>query len=1157
MTLRDVLRAHPKNKVPAFQPPLIVNKNSADTHSLSAPAAPTGDGSSAQGAMLLQGMQSVLHDLGTPSSAPQPPQIPGGKNAPQSSAPDVKTQDGLVYQPGQAPKSLTVSSPISLPKADTDASNVAGTEADGSSPVVSPPGCQPHIETWTHSCSEAGYPDNFVGQVHGETRSGCADSDMQDVWIANSCVPPNDEGDKTPLSAPDEKPVATAVPEQLEVAPAVPALSGDGGCGSANGLASNIRPFGGDLCSSGEASAVSGDGPWRWICKGSTNGMTVSCAAPFAPAAAPPVKHATKETPRPGNAVEDGGCGAANNHASDQAPTAGLCAHGDASRVSGDGPWNWACSGHNGGQAVACTAFKKIDGQCGEAADNNAGEMPTSDLCVAGYASAITGNGPWNWTCSGLQGGAPALCKADAKKAAVCGSAAVAGHREAPQTDLCSVGQSSPVSGGGPWNWTCSGVNGGAAVTCAAAVSVGGMCGEANGVAVSSSPEVNLCTHGKPSRVTGGGPWMWNCSGSDGGDTVSCAAPVGKEIPSATTTPSSENEKTPVTNDYVACGDAADVVPFSAPEADLCAKGNASAVLGDGPWHWYCADDAEHSVTCATPSLTASKDHAAKSSKDAPASYGATTTHTTKSKAADQPTCGAAAGRVSTSTPSEDLCSVGKSSTINGKGPWHWSCTKGKQKVSCDAIKLSDGSCGAANGSIQRLAPTTDLCASGTATEMQGTGPWLWSCIGTGGGSSASCSASAQATTKVDGACGAASSAPQPSRPVSNLCDSGLPSTVYGEGAWTWTCSGLNGGIAASCTAQKESLAAPSPPGPSVNGLCGSSNGVAAVEQPEEGLCSTGTATGVSGNGPWNWTCIGENGGMVVSCTAPLQPPAPITGVCGGASGVPTLMTPRSGLCAAGISSAVNGKGPWTWSCSGTNGGGAVACVAPIASGSDTGLPSLVTPSVGNEAPAPKASPTTSVMAKKLVTPHLPAGPLPPLETGSLPKRTSSKPFQRPPEASALPSVPVPGQDPAIPPSPDLSSTADIVQTPPVKPIKPRGIDSDGNLFPGNHLVLPDDVSELSFTRGSDVIDVSVTRQLDKMASILETSGGTRITLTSYAGVGDTITPREARRLSLARALAVRDYLTSKGISSGRIDVRALGANVPSGDSDRVDVKAN
>ena len=61
----------------------------------------------------------------------------------------------------------------------------------------------------------------------------------------------------------------------------------------------------------------------------------------------------------------------------------------------------------------------------------------------------------------------------------------------------------------------------------------------------------------------------------------------------------------------------------------------------------------------------------------------------------------------------------------------------------------------------------------------------------------------------------------------------------------------------------------------------------------------------------------------------------------------------------------------------------------------------------------------------------------------------------------------------------------------------------------------------------------------------------------AYAAVGDNTSPREARRMSLARALALRDFLTSKGISSARIDVRALGANVPSGDPDRVDIKSN
>ena len=296
-----------------------------------------------------------------------------------------------------------------------------------------------------------------------------------------------------------------------------------------------------------------------------------------------------------------------------------------------------------------------------------------------------------------------------------------------------------------------------------------------------------------------------------------------------------------------------------------------------------------------------------------------------KKRLADRPQ-----GREQFRDPVKDFVLVGKASAMHGKGPWTWTCTKGKDKASAKRRNSRMPLAAAANGSVQKSAPTVGLCNSGTPTDIQGSGPWMWSCVGSGGGVSVSCSAGSQARTRVDGACGAAATVAT-ANPSANLCDSGMPSNVYGEGPWTWTCSGLNGGIASSCSAQKNAIAAPPPPGPAVNGLCGNANGVAAVGQPEDGLCSTGTATGISGNGPWNWNCIGENGGMTVSCTAPLQPPAPITGVCGGASGVATLTTPRSGLCSAGISSAVSGKGPWTWSCSGTNGGGAVACVAPLA----------------------------------------------------------------------------------------------------------------------------------------------------------------------------------------------------------------------------------
>ena len=48
---------------------------------------------------------------------------------------------------------------------------------------------------------------------------------------------------------------------------------------------------------------------------------------------------------------------------------------------------------------------------------------------------------------------------------------------------------------------------------------------------------------------------------------------------------------------------------------------------------------------------------------------------------------------------------------------------------------------------------------------------------------------------------------------------------------------------------------------------CGSSNGATLTSAPTTDLCSSGTATAVSGNGPWTWTCTGFSG-ATTSCSA-------------------------------------------------------------------------------------------------------------------------------------------------------------------------------------------------------------------------------------------------------------------------------------------------
>jgi hypothetical protein len=58
----------------------------------------------------------------------------------------------------------------------------------------------------------------------------------------------------------------------------------------------------------------------------------------------------------------------------------------------------------------------------------------------------------------------------------------------------------------------------------AASSAVNGSCGPANGLALGTVPSTGLCSLGTASPVTGSGPWYWSCAGSNNGATTSCAA---------------------------------------------------------------------------------------------------------------------------------------------------------------------------------------------------------------------------------------------------------------------------------------------------------------------------------------------------------------------------------------------------------------------------------------------------------------------------------------------------------------------------------------------------------------------------------------------------------------------------------------------------------
>jgi outer membrane protein OmpA-like peptidoglycan-associated protein len=107
--------------------------------------------------------------------------------------------------------------------------------------------------------------------------------------------------------------------------------------------------------------------------------------------------------------------------------------------------------------------------------------------------------------------------------------------------------------------------------------------------------------------------------------------------------------------------------------------------------------------------------------------------------------------------------------------------------------------------------------------------------------------------------------------------------------------------------------------------------------------------------------------------------------------------------------------------------------------------------------------------------------------------------------------------------------------------------DPHAGLTKEGEVVFPANGTDLS-TDGSD--------QLKSLATNLNSAldaGAARVQIEAYGGnPGDKSS--DARRLSLRRALAVRQLLIDSGIPTDRIDVRALGGADDRGNADRVDV---
>ncbi len=51
-----------------------------------------------------------------------------------------------------------------------------------------------------------------------------------------------------------------------------------------------------------------------------------------------------------------------------------------------------------------------------------------------------------------------------------------------------------------------------------------GICGSSNGQSFTTTPDTNLCSQGNATTVSGSGPWTWSCNSPNGGTNASCSA---------------------------------------------------------------------------------------------------------------------------------------------------------------------------------------------------------------------------------------------------------------------------------------------------------------------------------------------------------------------------------------------------------------------------------------------------------------------------------------------------------------------------------------------------------------------------------------------------------------------------------------------------------
>jgi outer membrane protein OmpA-like peptidoglycan-associated protein len=198
----------------------------------------------------------------------------------------------------------------------------------------------------------------------------------------------------------------------------------------------------------------------------------------------------------------------------------------------------------------------------------------------------------------------------------------------------------------------------------------------------------------------------------------------------------------------------------------------------------------------------------------------------------------------------------------------------------------------------------------------------------------------------------------------------------------------------------------------------------------------------------------------------------------------------------------------------------------------------------------PSAAPVEEIENKPLtLPPSLPDAPAPMTQPAAEPQAALPAPTANPPANMVLrPTAPKPAADapPAAavkPASPPSTQAVAAVTPPQIKPTAPL---QRASVLAGQATAI-----ELMFEQGQETLTEEAKSALDRIAGPLK-SAGYRVQLAAYSGDPGN-NSSDARRLSLKRALAVREYLGAQGIAAMTVNIAAFGGAVQ-GQTDRVDL---